>query len=69
MFGPQQVSDSRWAARSIRCGAYSNRPRLAPKRLTGSAIPAVQHDPFGAGPIAIARGLRPSGSRGGSTYR
>ena len=26
-------------------------------------IPAGQHDPFGAGAIAIARGLRPSGSR------
>ena len=34
--------------------------RLGPSR---SAIPAGQHDPFGAGPIAIARGLRPSGSR------
>jgi hypothetical protein len=37
-FGSQQVSDSRWAARSIRCGGYSNRPRLAPKRLTGLVI-------------------------------
>jgi hypothetical protein len=35
--------------------------RLGPSR---SAIPAGQHDPFGAGAIAIARGLRLSGSRG-----
>jgi hypothetical protein len=34
--------------------------RLGPSR---SAIPAGQHDPFGAGAIAIARGLRLSGSR------
>jgi hypothetical protein len=34
--------------------------RRCPSR---SAIPAGQHDPFGAGPMAIARGLRPSGSR------
>jgi hypothetical protein len=33
---------------------------LGPSR---SAIPAGQHDPFGAGAIAIARGLRLSGSR------
>ena len=31
---PQQVSDPRWAVQLNRCGAYSNRPRLAPKRLT-----------------------------------
>ena len=34
--------------------------RLGPSR---SVIPAGQHDPFGARPIAIARGLRLSGSR------
>jgi hypothetical protein len=34
-FGHQQVGDPGGVARSIRCGAYGNRPRLAPKRLTG----------------------------------
>jgi hypothetical protein len=32
------VSDSRWAARLNRCGDYSHRPRLAPKRLTGLEV-------------------------------
>jgi hypothetical protein len=36
--GSQQVSDSRWAAQLNRCGAYSHRPRLAPKRLTGLVL-------------------------------
>jgi hypothetical protein len=34
------VSDSRWAARSIRCGGYGHRPRLAPKRLTKTRGPS-----------------------------
>jgi hypothetical protein len=89
--GHQQVGDHGGIAPSIRCGAYGNRPRLAPKRLTGYitceptsasgwadlnqpartlrlgtsrwVITAVLHHPFGAGLMAIARGLRLSGSQ------
>ena len=33
--GLEQVTNPGGVAPSIRCGAYGNRPRLAPKRLTG----------------------------------
>ena len=33
--GLEQVGDHGGIAPSIRCGAYRNRPRLAPMRLTG----------------------------------
>jgi hypothetical protein len=51
----QQVSDSRWAARSIRCGGYGHRPRLAPKRLTGSS----DHENLGTVPGGFVSDKRP----------